>query len=178
MKLLKEIFHNEDIDIEGKAITRNAVRGIIIDRQQKLLMILSQKVGDYKFPGGGVNSYESYEKALVREVREESGAEIKRIEADFGKVVEYDIPIEQEFDVFKMTSHYYLCQVEKEFGKQKLDQYEEALGFRPCWVSVDEALQTNQALLRDNSQNIPHWIKREIFVLKQIEKELIGKARL
>lgn len=172
MKLLKEIFHNGDIYKEGKAITRNAVRGIIIDQRQKLLMIFSQKNGDYKFPGGGVNSDESYEKALVREVREESGAEIKRIEAGFGKVVEYDIPVEQEFDVFKMTSHYYICQIKKEFGKQKLDQYEEALGFTPCWISVDQALQTNLALFHDNSQNIPHWIKREIFVLKQIKAEL------
>lgn len=171
MKLLKEIFRNENIYKEGKAITRNAVRGIIVD-QNKLLMIFSQKVGDYKFPGGGVNGDESHEKALIREVREESGAEIKRIESGFGKIVEYDIPIEQEFDVFKMTSHYYICEIKKEFGKQQLDQYEEALGFTPCWVSLDEALQTNLELLRGDSQTVPRWTQREIFMLEQIRTEL------
>jgi len=174
MKLLAEIFRDEGVNKEGKAVTRKAVRGIIVD-QQKLLMIFSQKNGDYKFPGGGVNDGESNEMALIREVREESGAEIRKVETGFGKVVEYAIPIEKEFDVFKMTSHYYVCEIEKELGKQQLDQYEEDLGFMPCWVRIDEALETNRALLRENLQNAPRWTRRETFVLEQIKTELFGK---
>ena len=171
MKLLKEIFCAKDIYIDGKAITRTAVRGIIVD-QDKLLMIYSRNVGDYKFPGGGVINGESHQKALIREVREESGAKIKSIEAEFGKVIEYDKPIEADFDVFRMTSHYYLCQIEGEFGSQQLDQYEEALDFVPCWVGVDQALRTNKALRHDNFKNLPRWTRREIYVLEQIRAEI------
>ncbi len=175
MKLLTEIYRDAGLNKEGKAITRNAVRGIIIE-QQKLLMIFSEKNGDYKFPGGGVDRGESFERALIREVREESGAEIEKIETGFGKVVEHSIPIEKEYAVFTMTSHYYICRIGKQFVEQQLDEYEENLGFTPCWISIDEALRVNRALLRKNSREILRWTPREIFVLEQIKTELIGKS--
>lgn len=51
--------------------TRHAVRGIIF-YHEKVLMILN-KHGDLKFPGGGINQYETAEEALRREVKEETG---------------------------------------------------------------------------------------------------------
>ena len=51
MKLLKEFFHNEKIQVNGRTISREAVRGVIID-DKKLLMVFSEKNGDYKFPSG------------------------------------------------------------------------------------------------------------------------------
>jgi len=175
--MLTEIYRSEGVDINGKTITRDAVRGIIME-QRNLLMIFSEVNGDYKFPGGGVIRGESLETALIREVREESGADITVIEKAFGKVVEYDHPIEKECDVFKMTSHYYICQIGSEVGVQKLDQYEAALGFRPCWISVEEALKSNRDLLHDHPQNAPRWIRRESFVLDQIQGIMLKKGNL
>ena len=130
MKLLREIFRQSGLNIGGKTIHRDAVRGIII-RQGELLMIYSPKNGDYKFPGGGVDCGETYENALIREIQEECGATVVHIEGAFGKVVEYDNEIEHAYDVFKMTSRYYVCHVNSEFNGQNLDDYEEALGFEP-----------------------------------------------
>lgn len=57
-------------------------------------MIYSPKNGDYKFPGGGVDHGESFEEALIREIREECGVTVARIEREFGCVIEYDRPAE------------------------------------------------------------------------------------
>jgi hypothetical protein len=69
------------------------------------------------------------------------------VDGVLGAVIEYNFAEEKEFDVFKMTSHYYLCQVEEEFSAQKLDGYENELGFRPVWVDLDDSIATNRLLL-------------------------------
>ncbi len=72
-----------------------------------------------------------------------------------------------------MTSHYYLCQVEDDFGAQKLDGYEKDLGFKPVWIDIDDSILANRLLL--DSDKIPEWLKREIFVLEYIRKNLLDK---
>lgn len=171
MNLLKEIIRKQGINLEGKATYREAVRGIII-ADRKLLLIYSHKNGDYKFPGGGVEAGESHEKALYREVKEESGATIAEILKDFGQVIEYDKPIEPEFDVFKMVSYYYLCKVDNLLGEQKLDQYEKNLGFVPTWVDIDNAVATNKSILSSVQKEIPSWTVRETSVLEIIKETL------
>ncbi len=64
MELLKEINHKEQLNKKGRLITREAVRGIILDNE-KVLMILSTENGDYKFPGGGNEIGETKEETLI-----------------------------------------------------------------------------------------------------------------
>jgi 8-oxo-dGTP pyrophosphatase MutT (NUDIX family) len=167
MKILTEIHRNEGIDINGKTVHRTAVRAVI-RRGRELLMVFSSAVGDYKFPGGGVDVGESHEQALARELREECGASLLSVDGELGAVIEYNLAKEKEFDTFKMTSHYYFCHVGDDFGAQKLDDYERDLGFKPVWVDVDLAISTNHLLL--NADKIPEWLKREVFVLNYIEQ--------
>jgi len=166
MKLLNEIVRKQGINFNGKTIYREAVRGVII-KDRALLMVHSPQEGDYKFPGGGVDLGETYETALVREISEECGATVLSINDELGKVVEFDIPIEEDYDVFKMVSFYYICEVDPNFGEQSLDQYEINLGFTPIWIDIDKALSTNRMLV--NSNNYPRWTPREIFVLEYIK---------
>ena len=70
------------------------------------------------------------------------------IRSEIGAVIECDIPVEKDFDIFKMTSHYYECEVQDGFGIQQLDEYEQDLGFKPVWIDIDEAIQQNKALLK------------------------------
>jgi 8-oxo-dGTP pyrophosphatase MutT (NUDIX family) len=167
MQPLAEIHRSEGIDIHGRAIHRHAVRAVIL-RGQELLMIFSANVGDYKFPGGGVDEGETHAQALVREVKEECGMSILQVGEEICRVVEYDLPVEQEYDVFKMTSYYYQCEVQDGFGLQKLDDYEVDLGFVPAWINLDGAIQINKSLL--NSLNPPEWLQREILVLEYIKR--------
>jgi hypothetical protein len=95
MQLLTQIFHKPNLSLSGKTISREAVRAIILKGDQ-VLMVYSTLNGDYKFPGGGVKRDEAHATALQR-----------------------------EFDLFRMNSYDYLCEVEDGFDAQNLDDYEQ-----------------------------------------------------
>ena len=166
MQILTEIHRAEGINIHGRAILRTAVRAVIL-RGPELLMVYSSNVGDYKFPGGGVAAGESHQQALVRELLEECGASLLSVDGELGAIIEYKFAEEKEYDVFKMTSYYYLCQIREEFGSQKLDEYEKDLGFQPLWINIDAAILANLSLLDINE--IPQWLRREIFILEHLK---------
>jgi 8-oxo-dGTP pyrophosphatase MutT (NUDIX family) len=135
-------------------------------------LIFSPKNGDYKFPGGGIELGESMEEALIREIREECGATVTAVTAPFGKVVTYNFSLEADFDIFKMWSYYFLCDVNLDFYEQKLDEYEREMEFTPKWVSIDEAIRTNKALLSALDLTPPRWTRRETFVLENLKSDL------
>ena len=167
MQTLAEIQRRPGLNLAGRAIHRSAVRAII-QRGSRLLMIHSAKAGDYKFPGGGVNEGESHAAALARELREEAGVSLKEVLGEFGAVIEYDRPVEPDFDLFRMISHYYRCEVQDGFGRQELEGYEAELGFEPVWIPIDAAIAQNRSLL--NPAQMPFWLKREIFILETIRR--------
>ena len=183
MKLLTTFYRNENINLEGKTFIRKAVRGIIFraltpnsssSRRGELLMIYSPVNGDYKFPGGGVDVGESHHEALRREIREECGATMTQVGEELGKVISYAHATEKGFETFKMNSYYYFCEINGDLGALKLDDYEEKLGFRPEWVSIETALETNKRVLAE-SNPAPWWTRREIFVLEMLrESEQMG----
>jgi 8-oxo-dGTP diphosphatase len=170
MQLLTEIFRTEGAPREGRTILREAVRAIILNGRQAF-MIHSPVNGDYKFPGGGVQPEETHEQALRREVLEESGRSILAIEGGFGQVIEYDIPEETDFDVFKMASYYYRCSLDDSVSKQNLDDYERDLAFRPEWIHVDLAIEANRLVLASEGEK-PLWTRRETFVLELLQAQL------
>lgn len=172
MRLLKEIFRKDNLNLSGRAISREAVRGII-RQENRLLMVHSSKDGDYKFPGGGVDAGETCEEALVREIREECGARVTSICSEFGMVIEYDKPKEPGYDVFKMTSRYYICSIDPVLGDQSLDEYEEKLGFEPVWIDIDSAINANKTVIDTKKHDAPRWTQRELYVLELLKKELV-----
>lgn len=186
MKLLTTIYRNENINLQGKTFYREAVRGIIFREKaltpspspkigrgesgKELLMIYSPVNGDYKFPGGGIEAGEPHIEALRREIREESGATLTQVTGELGKALEYAHAMEPDYETFKMFSYYYFCEINGELGAQNLDDYEEELGFRPVWVSVETALETNKKVLAE-SNPAPRWIRREVFVLEMLGRK-------
>jgi 8-oxo-dGTP pyrophosphatase MutT (NUDIX family) len=144
MNILSEIHRSHGVPTQGRTVYRAAVRGVI----------------------------ESHAQALRREIQEECGMAVAHIGSEIGAVIEYDIPAEKDFDIFKMTSHYYECAVQDGFGTQQLDKYEQELGFKPVWIEVDEAIQQNKALRE--SETIPDWLRREIFVLEYIQQRILS----
>lgn len=108
-------------------------------------------------------------KARLLEKLEKCGASVISINGYLGKVIEYDIPIEEDYDVFKMASYYYICDVDPNFGERSLDQYEKDLGFIPIWIDIDKAILTDQMLI--DSNKFSRWSPREIFVLEHIKEK-------
>lgn len=176
MELLKEIHRSPGLNIHGRTSYRQAVRAIILQGQQ-LLMVYSPVNGDYKFPGGGVGLNEDHATALAREVMEECGASLSRVGAAFGEIIEYDLPEQPEYEVFKMSSYYYLCEVGQGQKPQRLDAYEAGLQFQPAWVDVETAIQANTALLQSTQRAIPYWTVRETYILQQIQERLLNPSQ-
>jgi 8-oxo-dGTP pyrophosphatase MutT (NUDIX family) len=171
MKLLGEIHHKPGLQLHRRSIVREAVRGIIMNGT-RLLLVYSTNVGDYKFTGGGMLPGESYAGALMREIVEELGAEDITIGQPFGKMIEYDLPVEADFDLFMMTSHYYWCKIGPSLSEQRLDAYEAALGFTPQWVDIADAIRQNRDLLADSARHAPRWVRRDLYVLECIAETL------
>lgn len=169
MEFAEEFFYADGLPRSGKILARQAARGVVA-----LLMVFSAQNGDYKFPGGGVNRNETPMEALRREMLEECGATVSRIDGLLGTVTEYRPAVEREYDVFKMTSYYFECQVEQALADQSLDPYEESLGLRPQWVEIGEALERNRRVLRGEFGRVPKWTERETFVLLKLYEKVCG----
>ncbi|HQV63453.1 MAG TPA: NUDIX domain-containing protein [Anaerolineales bacterium] len=169
MQILTEIHRAEGINTHGKTVHRTAVRAVIL-RGPELLMVYSSNVGDYKFPGGGVDIGETHQQALARELLEECGASLLSVDGELGAIIEYNFADEKLYDVFKMTSSYYFCQIREEFVSQKLDGYEKELGFQPLWINIDKAILLNRSLLA--TDEIPQWLRREIFILEYLKHSM------
>ncbi len=158
---IKEI-NNDKVNINY----REAVRGIIF-KNDKVLLVHSN-AGDYKFPGGGAVTEEIHEDTLKREVKEETGYIVTQVKNNIGLIIERHPDHFRIGDIFEMVSSYYLCEVSDEKTTQKLDLYEKELGFSPAWVTLEEAISTNENILNSNDTTISPWVYRETLALKAI----------
>ncbi|WP_286166236.1 NUDIX domain-containing protein [Bacillus sp. E(2018)] len=165
----------EELNNEGfkSTVHREAVRAIIMNNDH-ILLVQSNR-GDYKFPGGGVEEHESQTDGLIREVREETGYFNCVVNDKVGIIIERNI---NEFDsdvIFQMTSHYYLCDlINEEKVTQQLDEYEFEIDFTPKWVSLEDAINQNENLIKEFEKN--SWLRREAFVLKELKNRIIPQT--
>ena len=109
---------------------REAGRGIVV-RDGKILLSHEQNTGVYMTPGGGLEEGETLAECCRREVREESGYEVKPL-YQFLKINEYSFET-------KYVSNYFICEVTGE-GSQTLTDIEVEHGTVPEWVPINEAL--------------------------------------
>lgn len=157
----------KDYDPRTKVFHRIAVRGFI--RQEgKYAMICSEKYGEYKFPGGGRKEGEQLEDTLLREVKEETGLIVKP------QTIKYVGRVEERRggehgDIVEQTSHYYICEVEKEKAERSLDEYEKEYGYTLKFVSLEEAIRNNERLF--GTEGIP-WIERDTAVMKWLVSQM------
>lgn len=168
----KSIYHSNNLRLNGQGVTRDAVRGILI-KGAKILLIYSSVNGDYKFPGGGVEKFESKEKALKREFKEECGLKEVTVHNLVGVITEYDTALEKEYDFFSMNSYYYKCSsTNYNLTEQNLDNYESELKFEPIWVDIDDAIRNNKYLLK-SGKPYPNWVKRETMFLEFLSSNIL-----
>lgn len=174
----------KDYNPDGKVFKRPSVRAIIV-RGNDVLLIYSKKYGYYKFPGGGIKQGESNADALVREVREETGYEVKpeTIE-EFGRVLRRERGEEEPDGIFEQENFYYFCEVTDNRTEMKLDDYEAEEEFTPCFVKPFEAHSHNWHL-RHNSRNDKeaakayYWeiVERDGRVLDLVDLEIQSRRR-
>lgn len=66
-----------DIRIIVDGVKLNVRAGIVIMKDNKILLHKNQNKDNYCLPGGGVHFLESSEEAIIREIKEETGLDIK-----------------------------------------------------------------------------------------------------
>lgn len=166
-----DILGIKDVNKENtKIFCREAIRAIIINNN-KILMVKSN-TGDYKFPGGGVKKEENHIETLKREVIEETGYILNNVNDKLGVIIERNIDEFEDNAIFQMTSHYYLCDLSDKKTVQSLDEYEAELEFLPIWVSVDDAINNNKIIIKEEKDNMNRWVYRETLVLRYIKNYL------
>lgn len=146
---------------------RRAIRAVAV-KNGRYLMTFSESEGDYKFPGGGTQPGESHRLTLGRELQEETGYSLKRVERMLGTVIEMDFPNGAGTSVFRMISFYYLCEIHDGQGPLALDPYERDLGFTPRWITPKKALRNNENLMVQPGSQSLFWLARECAVLREL----------
>lgn len=162
---LGKFVHDSGLDLTAPTLERVAVRGVLFRGSE--LLLLASRHGDYKFPGGGVEDGETMSEALQREFVEECGMRSVEVGLALGLTVEYLRAVEPQYEVFKMTSHYFYCSGGVDGAAQSLENYESELELTPRWVTVAEALAANQAVA-ESGVGVQRWLARETQVLAHL----------
>lgn len=145
---------------------RLAARGIIYS-ENKVLMIHSSFYDDCTFPGGGVENGEDIIVALERECSEEAGIIIKNVRPFFKTIEKRELDTES---YLIHESHFFLCEIEK-YVPQHLETYEVELGYKPIWITVEEAIKKDLAklaLLKDTDYT--GVLERELRILYALKE--------
>lgn len=178
------IVHGDPMPHDAPRIWRLATRAVV--RRGDDLLLLRSRGGDYRFPGGGLDVGETVEANVERELLEECGARLRRLDAHVLTVLE-ERPAREPGAVFVQESSFYLCEVQDGLVEVDHDLRERTLGLEPCWVQVDAALEANRGRraerrLRgtpvgaDTAQDPDGlaWIERETVALELLAGEDVG----
>ena len=129
-------------DINGKTYQvpadeltfRPAVYGIIIKGNK---VLLSKQWDGYDFPGGGIDLGESTEQALIREVKEETGLDVK-----MGKILHcnhsfFKLPFLGNY-VHSIRLYYECVIVGGEVSTEFLNDQEKQYATKPEWIDINK----------------------------------------
>lgn len=139
---------------------RVASRGLIIDGD-KILLSHELNTGVYMSPGGGLEEGETLEECCVRELREETGYDVR--------VVEPFIIINEYCFETMYVSNYFLCEIIGK-GESHLTEIEVEHGIVSEWVEIPKALEIFGEYAK-KSEDVGSLYRREYTVInKYLEK--------
>lgn len=106
--------------------------------------------GKWEFPGGKVEFNENLESALIREIKEETNADIN--------VIEYINTVEYEYSNFFLKMHSYLCELSKnnlEFVYHDNNSLEHE---NMVWLDLEDLEKLD-------------WLPADILVIDELKKQ-------
>ena len=171
MQQLKTLVHSGINIDQGTQFTRLTARAIVI-KNNKILLMYTNRYEDYSLPGGGVDEGENIEQGLIRELNEETGAQKISVVKAFGLYEEYRPWYKDDFNIIHIKSYCYICNIADELGKTQLEHYEQQNGMTAKWVNINDAIAHNERT-QANSEKQGLSILRETYLLKRIADELI-----
>ena len=160
MKLLFTL-DEKDYTEDMPLVERYGVRAII--KQNGKYAMQKSSLGEYKIPGGGVEDGESYEQALLREVREETGMLVKaETIKEIGEVLEIKEDKKNRGHKYVAHSLYYECEVQSEMVSPEMTEHELSKGYQLEWVELQHIIAENMKRQNEN------WAVRDTEFLKRI----------
>lgn len=171
MRLLKSTNLTHLHKNNTRCFTRKAARAIVL-KGDDILLLYTKRYHDYSLPGGGIDKGEDKLAGLVRELREETGAQnIKNIQA-YGCYEEYRHWYKDDYDVMHMISYCYTCEIDQKMLAPNLEAHEVKNGMTPIWMNIHRAIEHNEDII-NNSDKKGLSIERETYLLKHIVEELL-----
>lgn len=142
-------------DIAKEFRTRIAVRAVVVDGENNVGILHSQKLDYLELPGGKVEVGESREGAIVRECKEEIGSDVTPVQG-LGVTKEYRRVTER----INESTGFLSKVIAKNIDFIPDGEDEAKFDMEVIWISIDEAIQrlkeskseevaTQQAFLRD-----------------------------
>jgi len=172
MRHLHKSVHPEIQNLESKTIfERRATRAITL-KGDDILLLYTERYHDYSLPGGGLDSNEDLVEGMIRELKEETGANNITDVAEYGIYEEYRPWYKPDFDVQHMISYCFTCNIDKELGDTNYEHYEVSNGMKPVWINIHKAIAHNEETIK-NSKKKGMSIERETFLLRKIVEELL-----
>ena len=173
MRHLKTHYHPDIKSLEGRSIfTRLATRSIALHHDE-LLLLYTERYDDFSLPGGGLEPHEDQVEGLIRELREETGAQGIRNIMPFGVYEEYRPWYKPDYELQRIISYCYTCEVDHALGASQLESYEQANGMRALWVNLYEAIAHNERTMASSLKK-GMSIERETYLLRLIADELLN----
>jgi len=173
MRLLKSTLHPELTTLDKSSFLRIATRAIVL-KDDKILMLYTERYHDFTLPGGGVDEGENLQQGLIRELAEETGAKNIRNIREFGLYEEFRPWYKDDFEIMHMKSYCYLCDIDAQLGATSLEDYEIKNGMKALWINIDDAIKHNE-LTMQNSDKKGMSIERETFLLKLIAQQYLPR---
>lgn len=172
MQLLKTHYHPDAQNLENKSIfTRLSTRSIALNGHS-VLLLYTERYDDYSLPGGGLDSGEVKIEGMVRELKEETGAQNIQNVKSFGIYEEYRPWHKSDFDLQHMISYCYTCDINSELGETKLESYEINNGMKAKWINIHQAIAHNEKTIASSDKK-GMSIERETFLLRLIVERLL-----
>lgn len=181
MQLLAHLVHEslvQPLEVEHLRILKREAARAIVTRDDKILLLYTERYDDFSFPGGGIGPGESPEAGLHRELHEETGANQIKIVSHFGYVTEYVPTYKADWDVMYQTSHWFSCEIGQTLGDTRFEDYEVANGMSAVWVTLGEALSHNRDVIQRRPSKMGLSIQRETLVLEHVAKALMESPQV
>jgi len=139
MKLIKAIRDTDFmISLPNPVIRkeRRASRAVVFDKDKNVALLNVTKNNYHKLPGGGIEEGESIDAALRRELLEEIGCAVENVR-ELGIIEEY----RGKFELHQI-SYCFIADLSGEKGEPNFDEGEIEDGFKPEWLSLEDAIRT------------------------------------
>ena len=152
---MKEIIYNYDY-LSNNDITELVIRmkGLIINSNN---IFLGNENNIYQFPGGHLESNETFEECLKREILEETGIELEdnEIKRPFMKVTHINKNWPKIGNNRKTEIYYYVIETDKKPNLNKVNYTEnEKLGnFKIEIIPIDESINIIENNISNNEKN-------------------------